>query len=327
MSEARRTALAARDGDALFDLEQLALIAVEGADAETFLQGQLTNDVRQVNATHAQLSAWCSPKGRVLSTFLLFRHDDRLMLQLPMTLLETTLARMRLFVLRANVRLEDTSASLTRLGLVGAQAEACLAACCGPLPGAVGETRCTEDATIIRLHGQRPRYEVVASPDAGMALKKSLDRVAVSAGADVWQLLDIEAGVADIGPATSDHFVPQMINLDRIGGVSFTKGCYVGQEIVARTQHLGRIKRRMYRAHRDGGPSVDAGDTLAATADSASPAVQVVNAQAAPAGGYELLVVMPIEAARGIGDSGIVLDDGSRLTLQAMPYALEDEMA
>ena len=112
MSDASRAAQAALTGNAVFDLhEHLALIAVDGADAESFLQGQLSNDVRQVSATRAQLSAWCSPKGRVLSTFLLFRHGDRLMLQLPASLLEKTLARLRLFVLRARVSLEDAGGS------------------------------------------------------------------------------------------------------------------------------------------------------------------------------------------------------------------------
>lgn len=327
MSDAGGESLAALTGNAVFDLQHLGLIAVDGTDAEAFLQGQLSNDVREVGAAHAQLSAWCSPKGRVLAAFLVFRHEGRLLLQLPQSLLGTTLARLRLFVLRTRVSLEDASASLPRLGLVGAAAEARLAERIGPLPGAVGESRCVGHATVIRLHGRRPRYEIVASPDVLISLKEDLGRVAVSAGADAWQLLDIEAGVADIAPATSDSFVPQMINLDRIGALSFTKGCYVGQEIVARTQHLGRIKRRMYLAHRDGSSPVAAGDTLHSSADPASPRAQVVNAQAHPGGGYAVLAVIPIHVAQEIADAGLALDDGSRLTLRALPYAFEDEMA
>jgi folate-binding protein YgfZ len=149
----------------------------------------------------------------------------------------------------------------------------------------------------------------------------------VTAGADAWELLDIEAGIASIGPNTSDAFVPQMINLDRIGGVSFTKGCYVGQEIVARTQHLGRIKRRMYRAHWNGASPVDAGDILQASDNATSPRARIVNAKAAPGGGFDVLAVIPIDVAAGLGDTGLALHDGSRLTLEALPYALEDEAA
>jgi len=179
--------------------------------------------------------------------------------------------------------------------------------------------------TVIRLRGRRPRYEIVGPRDAVASVWNACADVAQTAGAGAWELLDIEAGVASIGPDTSDSFVPQMINLDRIGGVSFTKGCYVGQEIVARTQHLGRIKRRMYRAHWNGTSHLDAGGTLPATGDANAPRAQVVNARAAPSGGYDLLAVIPIDVAAGLRDTGSALADGSRLTLEALPYALEDE--
>jgi folate-binding Fe-S cluster repair protein YgfZ len=107
--------------------------------------------------------------------------------------------------------------------------------------------------------------------------------------------------------------------------LSFTKGCYVGQEIVARTQHLGRIKRRMYRARLTDRASVEAGDTLKAAQEEASASVQVVNAKPAPAGGFDVLAVMPIELAAGVPRGGVALVDGSQLELQALPYALVDE--
>ena len=116
-----------------------------------------------------------------------------------------------------------------------------------------------------------------------------------------------------------------MINLDRVGGVSFTKGCYVGQEIVARTQNLGRIKRRMYRAHWDGSSDIRAGDTLEGCAGPASPRAQVVNAVAAADGHFDLLAVIPIDEAMAVPDTGFVLRDGSHLTLDTLPYPLEDE--
>jgi folate-binding protein YgfZ len=315
----------ASTGSAVFELQHLALIAVDGMDAEEFLQGQLTNDVREVTATHAQLSAWCSPKGRVLTAFLVFRHNGRLLLQLPETLLEQTLKRMRMFVLRAKTGLEDVSASLMRMGIVGEGAESCLADRFGHVPNSAAESRSLDDVTIIRLHGRLPRFEIVGSREALMSVRDACLQVAVSADADAWELLDIEAGIAAIGPSTSDTFVPQMINLDRVGGVSFTKGCYVGQEIVARTQHLGRIKRRMYRAHWNGASFIQAGDMLEASAHAASPRAQVVNAQPLPSGGYHMLAVIPIDVADSIPDTGLALDDGSRLTLHALPYVLKDE--
>jgi folate-binding protein YgfZ len=327
MPDPSTQALAALTGNAVFDLQHLALIAVDGDDAVEFLQGQLTNELGDVTATRAQQSAWCSPKGRVLTCFLVFRHDGRLLLQLPQALIEQTLKRMRMYVMRAKATLENASAELMRIALVGEDAESCLRDRVGDLPEGAEDVRLSGQLSIIRLRGRRPRYEIVGPHEAVTPLWDACRRVAVTAGADAWELLDIEAGIASIGPNTSDAFVPQMINLDRIGGISFTKGCYVGQEIVARTQHLGRIKRRMYRAHWNGASPVDAGDILQASDNATSPRARIVNAKAAPGGGFDVLAVIPIDVAAGLGDTGLALHDGSRLTLEALPYALEDETA
>jgi len=318
-------ARAAIEGDAVFDLQHQALITVHGGDAEDFLQGQLTNDVRDVTESRAQQSAWCSPKGRVLTCLLVFRHRGCLTLQLPRSLLEQTIKRLRMFVLRARVTLEDAGDRWARIGIVGSGTESCLRDLAGELPGHVDEVRATKDVTIIRLRGQRPRYEIIGDPSTIASLWNECRGVAAAAGSDAWELLDIEAGIANIVPDTSDSFLPQMVNLDRVDGVSFSKGCYVGQEIVARTQHLGRIKRRMYRAHWDGAANVAPGDTLEGAGDAASVKAQVVDAKAAPEGGFELLAVIPIEEADAAGQSGIPLRDGSRLTLAELPYALQDE--
>lgn len=315
----------ATEGDAVFDLEHLALVAVDGDDALEFLQGQLTNDLRGVTESRAQQSAWCSPKGRVLTCLLVFRHGEQLLLQLPRSLLDQTIKRLRMFVLRARVTVEDVSERWARIGLVGDGAEACLRDAVGELPGQIDQVLSAKDLTVIRLRGRRPRYEVVGAPTAIDSLRKACLGAATASGSDAWEYLDIEAGIANIFPDTSDAFVPQMINLDRVDGVSFTKGCYVGQEIVARTQHLGRIKRRMYRAHWDGETDVAPGDTLEGAGEPASMKAQVVDAKAAPEGGFDLLAVLPIEVADAADPSGIPLRDGSRLTLTGLPYALQDE--
>ena len=318
-------AQAALAGDAVFDLQHLALIAVDGDEAEEFLQGQLTNDICEITEEHAQQSAWCSPKGRVLTCLLVFRHDGRLLLQLPGSLLAQILERMRMFLLRASATLEDASDSWMRIGTVGESAEARLRELLGALPEGTEELRRLDDVTVIRMPGRRPRYELLGEHGAITSLWNACREVAVAAGADAWELLDIEAGVASIGPGTSDAFVPQMINLDRIGSVSFTKGCYVGQEIVARTQHLGSIKRRMYRVHWSGASLIGPGDRLKTSADPASPKAQIVNARALPDGGFAVLAVMPIDVAGHLPARGAASGDGAQLTLGALPYALEDE--
>jgi len=318
---------AALTGDAVFDLQHLALIALDGDDALSFVQGQLTNDVREVSAARAQLSAWCSPKGRVLSCFHVFQHDHQLLLQLPEGLVAPIMRRMRMYMLRARVNLQDASAAIMRIGLVGEHAQARLQECLGPVPNDVNDVCSVAGVTVIRLRGVRPRFELVGARDALTAVWNSCRPIATAAGADAWDLLDIEAGVASIGPETSDLFVPQMINLDRIGGVSFTKGCYVGQEIVARTQHLGRIKRRMYLGHWSATTPPRAGDTLQVLAQSAPARIQVVNAKPGPAGGFEMLAVIAIEEADNMVAGAAGLDHDAQLTLKSLPYPLEDAIA
>lgn len=316
---------AALGGDAVFDLQHLALIAVDGEDAETFLQGQLTSDVDEVTAGHAQPSAWCSPKGRVLTCLLVFRHRGRLLLQLPSTLLEQTLKRMRMYVLRARTTLEDVSDAWMRMGVVGDNAARTLRDRLGTLPVEPDEIGTFDDVSVIRLRGLQARFEIVGDHDAVRALWNACREVVPAAGADAWALVDIASGLANIAPATSDAFVPQMLNLDRIGALSFTKGCYVGQEIVARTQHLGRIKRRMYRARCNGTSRIGPGDRLEAGAASQALKAQVVDVGAALDGSFDLLAVIPIDAAESVPGDGVILDDGSRLTLETLPYALHDE--
>lgn len=322
--DARAEARAALGADAVFDLQHLALIEAAGDEAEDFLQGQLTNDVREVTAGRAQLSAWCSPRGRVLTCLLVFRHDGRLLLQLPETLLESTLARMRMYLLRAKATLENASASWMRIGVVGEAAASRLSNRFGGLPETPDDVHGADGLSIIRLRGRRPRYQIVGTVHSVTSVWNDCRSVALAAGADAWELLDIDAGLASIGPATADAFVPQMINFDRIGGVSFTKGCYVGQEIVARSQHLGRIKRRMMLAHWDGSVPIGAGDTLQGPGDPASLKAQVVNAAAAPAGGFDILAVLPVDAAAEVPAVGATLADGSRLTLNPLPYSMDD---
>jgi hypothetical protein len=329
--DAKAEAQAALSGSAVFDLQHLALIAVHGSDSEAFLQGQLSNDVREVTPTRAQASAWCSPKGRVLTCFLVFRHDGQLMLQLPGSLLETIIKRMRMYVLRAKATLEDRSGLIMRVGVVGEDAEARLAEHFGPVPADINSVRSADDVTVIRIRGRRPRFEILGPREPVSAFWNACRPLSTAAGAAAWDLLDIEAGVASIGPETSDLFVPQMLNLDRVGGLNFTKGCYVGQEIVARTQHLGRIKRRMYRAQWHGATPPSAGDDLLVPADSSSVRVQVVKATPAPAGGFEVLAVIPIEDAMTMGqDKNRGMSNGhehGQFRLTELPYALDDETA
>ncbi len=315
---------AALQGDILCDLSRQGLIAVSGEDAQTFLQGQLINDIRQVTPEHSQLSAYCSPKGRMLANFRIFQRDEAYYLHMPQEKLEPILRRLKLFILRAKVTLEDASDKLVHIGLSGPRAEALLSEASPPAPAGVGAAVQTQGLTVIRVPGDHPRYEVYGPLAPMETLWTELASQTIPAGAEPWRLLDILAGIPIIYTATTEAFVPQMANLQLLDGISFRKGCYTGQEIVARTHYLGTLKRRMYRAHVDTERRPPPGTELF-SAQSGAGAGKIVDACRHPEGGYETLAVVIIDSAEN-GPVRLHDEQGPQLRFAPLPYAFaEDE--
>jgi len=309
---------------ALTDLSRLGVIGVTGADTASFLQGQLTNDVRELSATHTQLSGHCSPKGRMLASFRVIQVDDRLYLQLPRTQVETVLQRLRMFVLRAKVELSDASDDLIAIGLSGNCAEPLLATRFAALPERANDLSRQGDLLAIRMPGPTPRFQVLGPEPAMETLWDSLSAKAAIVNPDHWGLMDIRAGIPTLYPETSDAFLPQMANMQLIDGVSFTKGCYTGQEVVARMQYLGKLKRRMYLAEVAADRPPSPGDELQSRASSSQQATgRVVDACAVGEGRYELLAVVEIAAAEA-NDVRLGID-GPLLRLKEPPYGFPAE--
>lgn len=285
---------AASDTDArLMDLSHYGLLRITGADADTFLQGQFANDVREVSPQRVQLNAYCSPKGRVLAVFWLWQRDGDYWMLLPRTLVEATLKRLRLFVMRAQVTLEDVTDRYVAIG-VAAPATAALWDTVGGLPE-INATATQPDYTVLRLPGAPPRALIVGPTATLQMLWDTLQAHATPVSTTEWERLQIRAGLPMVYPETADEFVPQMLNLQAIGGVSFKKGCYPGQEIVARTQYLGALKRRMYLGHLPDGAPPTPGERLT-VADTA--VGRVVAAVPAARGGSEVLAVVEIAHAQ-----------------------------
>jgi folate-binding protein YgfZ len=308
---------------ALMDLSHLGLIRVAGADALTFLQGQLTNDVRELSDSHTQLAGHCSAKGRLLASFRVLRLDDTFYLQLPRAALPAMHKRLKMFVLRAQVTVEDASDTLACIGLAGDCAPGLLAGTFPDLPGRDHGLGRAGELAVIRVPGPTPRFEVLG-PAASMApLWESVASQATPMDSVYWALLDIRAGIPTIYPQTADAFVPQMANLQLIDGVSFTKGCYAGQEVVARMQYLGKLKRRMYLAEVESDVAPRPGDELHAPGSTSEQAGgRIVDARPSADGRYEVLAVVSVEAA----ESGEVRlgEHGPKLALKAPPYGLAD---
>ncbi len=304
---------------ALTDLSHFGLIRAGGPDARSFLQGQLTNDIDAVTPELAQFGSYCNPKGRMLGSFWIFQRDEDLYLQLPTERLASILQRLRMFVLRSDVTLDDASHELARFGLSGDCAENLL-----PFAPTADKACLTRDRiTIIRLPGDRPRFELVGPPDTLAGHWERLRDNAQQTGAEFWSLMDIRAGMPNVFEDTSEAFVPQMANLQLIEGVSFTKGCYTGQEVVARMQYLGKLKRRMYHARIDSHQAPARGaEVFSPSSDSAQGAGRIVDVAASPEGGYEVLAVAQISSAEA---DDLCLQDaqGPRLHLLGLPYLFD----
>jgi tRNA-modifying protein YgfZ len=313
----------ATDGDVVADLSDVALIEIEGPDAERFLQGQLTCDVRDIDAGHSRLGAYCNPKGRVLACFRLFRRNGGYYLSLPKSLLADSLARLKKYVLLSKVKLTVAS-NLIQLGYSGPAATSLLKEYLGDMPQAVDDTYTKAGLTIICVSGTHPRYILIGTPEAVAELWSALRTHVAPVGTPVWELLDILAGVPTVLPETTESFIPQWLNLDILGGISFKKGCYTGQEVVARTHYLGKLKRRMYRLHCACNVSPRPGHAVYSSAIRQDEAVgTIVNAQCSAEGGVALLAVLQMESISGL--LRLISNDGPACTLQSLPYELHTD--
>lgn len=253
----------------LIDLHEHTLISCQGSDATTFLQGQLTCEMRDIDACRHHLAAYCNHKGRVLATLHLFPQDEGYLLCLPPNMADLFLDHIKKYAAFSKVTFEV----LNNWSVLGYSAP--IAAT--PLP---------DKLLSCQMPGLPSRTLIVGPTDLLISLRKNLEQDITAANASIWDELNIAAGFAPINPETSGLFTPQMINLEKFNAVSFEKGCYVGQEIIARTQHLGTLKRHLHRAALESELQVKPGDKVT---DEAGQTVGTV-AEAAPNG--ELLAVI-----------------------------------
>jgi hypothetical protein len=303
----------------------LGLIAVSGDEAAKFLHSQLTNDVEHLASREARLAGYCTPKGRLQASFLMWRDADSIYLQLPRELQAPLQKRLTMFVLRAKAKLRDASEEAPRavvLGLGGVKAEAALRAHIGALPSAPHTVVEHALGTIIRLADVfgAPRYQWLTSIDTAIARLPALAETLALGGNVAWQLAAIHAGVPQITQKTQEQFVPQMVNMELLGGVNFKKGCYPGQEIVARSQYLGKLKRRTALATIDN-PAARAGDEVFSLSDPDQPSGMIVNAAMNGAGGSDALVEIKLAALQD--DIRLGSSAGAPVKFLTMPYPLD----
>ena len=299
-------------GPAACRLPALGVIRARGDEAATFLQGQLTQDVAGLPVGQWRLAGWCSAKGRLLASFTAWRvAPDEFVLVCSADLLAPTLKRLSMFVLRAKCKLTDASAELAAWGVATPAAGAA-----GAL-GAAGHATALAGGTALRLADAEgvARALWLAAPEAAAPVADALDPQA-------WAWLEVRAAVPRIVARTADAFVPQMVNFEAVGGVDFQKGCYPGQEVVARSQYRGTLKRRALPAVLDAAAAP--GDEVFAASDPGQPAGQVVLAADWPGAGdrsHVALVEMKLAHAAGAA-LHLGAADGPAVRLEALPYEL-----
>jgi folate-binding protein YgfZ len=298
----------------LVPLTDQGLIRASGADAASFLHNLLTNDIEHIPAGGARHAGLCTAKGRMVASFLIWREGEDFLLQLSADILPAILKKLSMYVLRSKVKLTDLTNERVLIGVSGPQAAAIVGCDIAPM-----SSTAIEGGTAVRLDDQRFILSIQSDASANTIAKLSAQAKVSDLAA--WHLGEIAAGIPRIVAATQEAFVPQMVNYEvaAVGGVSFQKGCYPGQEIVARTQYLGKIKRRMYRAKLD--TPFPAGTDVFTSESGDQHCGAIVLTAPSPAGGYESLLVVQSSGAEA-GEVHVGKPDGPRAQLLEMPYTV-----
>jgi folate-binding protein YgfZ len=308
----------------LADLSHYALIEASGDDVIEFLQGQLSNDIKLVSENTGQLSAYCNPKGRILANFRIFMRQEHYFLRMRADIVDATLKRLRMFVMRSKVELVNSSDELSRMGIAGLKATDKISSLFKTLPE-ITDDYCTEnEITVIKLAGELPRYEVHGKFEKIKSLWQKLQPDAVLIGENSWNLLTIRAAIPEIVSETVEAFVPQMVNLQAINSLSFTKGCYPGQEVVARMHYLGKLKRRLFIGSIKSDTLPAAGQAIMSDDESGQKVGQVVTASWSKDKTVEFLAVLKIEKAEN-NELYIESNTSDIIQLTDLPYSLEKE--
>lgn len=313
---------AARDRAVIAPLSDLGLIRASGVDAPDFLHNLLTNDIKGISAGVSRIAGFCTAKGRLLALLLIWRDGDDFLLMLPRDILPMILKKLSMYVLRSKVKLTDATDERLLVGFSNASRVA-------PVPtlgeGAANLPRfgvaTIDGGQAVRLDDTRWLLALDAAT-AGVHWQR-LAATARPVGLAAWHWLEIAAGQPRVVAATQEAFVPQMLNMElpAVAGVSFSKGCYPGQEIVARTQYLGKVKRRTFRARLVAAATPGTHVYAPETGDQHCGAV--VSAAPSPAGGYECLVCVQIGAVEA-GEVRVGTLAGERLEFLSLPYALKE---
>ncbi|QEY58994.1 folate-binding protein YgfZ [Pseudomonas sp. C27(2019)] len=295
-----------------------SVLAVRGPDAKAFLQGQITCNLAYVSDERSSLGARCTPKGRMLSSFRILLENDGYLLAMNHDILVSQLAELQKYAVFSKSKLSDDSALWNRFGLY--QGDQALTALGIDLPKEINST--VHHNHMIAIRVSELLTELWVSASEGPCLHKRLLNLLPEAPLNTWLLGEIRSGIGHVSPATREQFIPQMLNLPALDAVSFKKGCYTGQEIVARMQYLGKLKRHMYRFQIASTDIPEAGTALMSPVHSS--AVGEVVSAARSEYGVELLATALVDA---VSDGRIYFENNEKVMLEQLdlPYLLDTE--
>ena len=311
----------APQGAVLSNLSDRGLLEIAGEDAETFLQNQLTNDISKISESEHQLTAWCNPKGRIIANFRAFKRGQNIYLIMAKDLVETVMTKLSRYIMMSKVSISDATDSLVHFGYAGENAEDDLSQILDKVPTAPNETLNQGALTILRLPGETPRFEVFGDVTEASDLWSKCNVRAAPVSSQAWDFMNIRAGRPVVIAACTEDWIPQMLNFIQIDGVDFQKGCYPGQEVVARLNYLGKTKRRMYLLLIETDQVPNCNDAIV-NAEGAEIG-KVVNAVANPDDLVECLAVLKIADAENLmylSEAG-----GPKVSTLELPYAVNDE--
>ncbi len=294
----------------LIRFDHYDVIDIKGTEALEFLHSQFTNDLKNLPENSSSLGAWCSPKGRVLYTFRIWHEGETFHLVLPSSQTESFLKRLKMYILRADVEAEVSAAKIV-YGLSGENSNQLIK----NAPENDNAIQQNDETTFIKIPSSLPRYLIV-SENSNLQLGSLQVAADQKSATNQWRLLDIISGVPEILPETADMFLPQMLNLENLGGLSFQKGCYPGQEIVARVKYRGELKKQLYKASLSTSNEIQPGASLVVSNDETEIlAGNLVNIAHVDDNKWAVLAVINIKSATN--DSIKLQDDKeSQLKLQ-----------
>ena len=296
--------------DGVTRLSHWGVIRIQGEDAAKFIHGQLTQDFALLSADQARLAAFCNAKGRMQASFVGYKSaQGDVFLLCSRDLLAATLKRLSMFVLRAKAKLSDATDAYAVWGLSGAATKSIA----GGAHSAWAKTE-NDAETLVQLYpaGSTPRQLCITAADAAPPAGSPLDM-------DAWRWGEVMSGVATLSAPVFEAFVPQMLNYESIGGVSFKKGCYPGQEVVARSQFRGTLKRRAFIAHSE--LAMEAGQEIFSADDLEQAVGTVVQAAPNPAGGFDAIISLQL-----VAQNSLLLIFGTALHLLPLPYPLLEDI-